>query len=212
MMKKKINIVIIDDHKLFVEGLRSIFEKDDEIEIVNVYYSGKDFVNDYSQQNFDILILDLKIPDFNGFQILQFIRDKKPEIDFKVIVLSTFSDEETVGKCKELGAQAFLLKITGQNELKGCIKEVFENDVDFLCDSQIKLTQSNAFSFWEKKYKISKREWEIMKLLALNFTSQQIAAKLIISIFTVDTHRKNILYKLSVKNTTALIQKMLTEC
>ncbi len=192
-----IHIILADDHRLFTEGLSALFENDTDVQISEVYSHGRELLQKIGMIQADILLLDIKMPELNGIQILKEI--KKRDISLPVIMLSTYSDVSTVIECKNLGASGYMLKNTGKAEFKTALMQVMHGKTVFPSLENSHQTQLDTFHYAKENFKITKREWEIIQLIKLKYTNQKISEKLSLSIYTVETHRKNIMQKLNIK-------------
>lgn len=196
-MRDKIKIILVDDHQLYLDGLSSALSNDDNFDIVLVENDAKEVLNTIENNIADIVITDISMPEMNGIEFIKFLKEKIPTM--KVLVVSMFSNLKSY---KDI--DGYLLKDTDITELKSVVKKiVLENKK---CFPYPKETIDN-FSF--KKTILSSREKEIVQLIAEEFTSDEIAEKLFVSKGTIETHRKNIFYKLQVKNIAGLIKKAL---
>lgn len=198
-----IEIIITDDHQLFTEGLSALFENDPDVHISHIFSNGRTFLENISNMQADILLLDLKMPEMSGLEILKEL--KKRDIKMPVIILSTYSDVPTVLECKKIGASGYLLKNTGKIDFKQALMQVLHGRKVFPSLDNSSQTLLEKFQFSKLNYKITKREWEIIQLIKLRYTNQKISDELHLSIYTVETHRKNIMQKLDIKSPINLI-------
>lgn len=194
-MKNKIRIVIVDDHQMFLDGMVSALSNDDSFEILFVENNAKTVLNKIDKNVPDIVITDISMPEMNGIEFIKLLKQKIPTM--KILVVSMFQDLKSYEDI-----DGYLLKSTHIEELIRAIKEiVLENKKHFL------INDDNVESFNFKKTILSIREKEIIKLIAKEYTTDEIAQKLFLSKSTVETHRKNIFYKLQVKNIAGLVKK-----
>jgi DNA-binding NarL/FixJ family response regulator len=204
----RIKILLADDHKIFREGVRSILEKEKDMEVVGEASNGAEVLKLIEQVKTDVLVLDIDIGSPNGIEITALINEKHPEI--KILILSMMGLHDFVIKALEKGAIGFLLKNTGKDEVLTAIRSVSKGDSYFSREvSAILIEQLQKPASSRKKHTeipISPRELEVLKLIAQEFSNAEIAEKLYISIRTVDTHRRNLLEKLGVKNTAGLVK------
>ncbi|MGM0582530.1 MAG: response regulator [Bacteroidota bacterium] len=201
----KISTIIADDHKLFAQGLSNILGQSDEIEIKAVVHNGKALVQELKNEPTDLALIDLNMPELDGIGAIKQIQSMS--IKTKLIILSTYADEKLVEEAKNLKVDAYLLKDAEPEELLYTIKEVMENRYEFNLNHILKQTEplENFSDDFLKKYKLSRREIEIIQLLKKGLTNQEIADKIFLSVLTIQTHRKNIIQKLEVNNTAGLI-------
>lgn len=200
-----INIAIADDHKLFRSGLVELLKKNEHFNIVAEFEDGNE-VLDYIQihKNIDVILLDINMPNCDGFDVLGKL--SKKNINIKPIIISMYDDGNYIAKSAKLGAYGYLLKNADEDEVIKSISKAAENKKYFspnISEKMINFMASNQVSF----KKISNKESEVLKLISEGLTTKQIAAQLFVSTRTIETHRSNLLKKLEVSNTAALIQK-----
>ena len=199
--------LIIEDHLLFAQALSELISAIDNLTCCGILTKGENAVSEIVEKNPDIVLLDLNLPDINGIEIIKQIR--KSGIQTPILVISMLIDPIIVGKALEAGANGFVPKNTSIEELSSALEHI-SNGQAFLPESlkaQIdlnNLTVSERYSITENT-DISKRELEIIKLIASGLTNNEIAEQLFISPHTVKTHRTNILRKLELPNTAALV-------
>ncbi|MCF6130831.1 response regulator transcription factor [Flavobacterium wongokense] len=189
-----IKIVIVDDHQMFLDGMISVLSADEGFEIVFVESSAKKALKKIKEDIPDIVITDISMPEMNGVEFVKILKKEFPEI--KILVVSMF---ENILPFKNI--DGFLLKETGKEKLIKVIKEIVLNDKKHFVGE---LNNENSIDF--KKSILSEREKEIIRLIAKEYTTEEMAEKLIISKHTVEAHRKNIFFKLQVKNIAGLIK------
>jgi two-component system nitrate/nitrite response regulator NarL len=203
-MSEAIRLTIADDHHLFTEGLSAIFDRDPDIEIVSIYHDGGTLLGSLLFDSPDILLLDVKIGVPDGIAILTEIM--KMDVQVKVVMLSTYSDTTTMLSCKMLGARGYLLKNTNRAELKSAITRVMLGDTAFELLEIHHHSLEDKFIHLRETYRITRREWEILQYIKRQYTNQMIGEALFLSVFTVETHRKNLMQKLNLKSAVALHQ------
>lgn len=205
-MEKKIQTMIADDHPLFVEGLKMILSSNDLLQIAGIANDGKQLLYLLTQQpNIDLILLDVNMPNLNGLDTIKYI--KQSFGSSKVLMLSAYSDEKVVEQAKKAGADGYVLKNSSKDELMKAIMDVVNGKTHF--DLQNEPNQEDAFKKMDiflRKYNLTKREKEILLYLKQTYTNQQIADTLHLSIYTVETHRKNIMQKLQLSSPAALVK------
>ena len=205
---EKIRVLLADDHKIFRDGVRSILEKEKDIEVVDEAANGLEVLKLIEHVEVDVLVLDIDIGNPNGIEITEMITKNHPET--KILILSMMGLHDFVIQALEKGAIGFLLKNTGKDEVLTAIRSVSKGDSYFSREvSAILIEQLHKPVSLRKKsadIPISPREIEVLKLIAQEFSNSEIADKLFISIRTVDTHRRNLLEKLGAKNTAGLVR------
>jgi DNA-binding NarL/FixJ family response regulator len=189
---------------MFLEGLRSILEQDANICISAEAKNGNEVISCIKNDKPDIVLLDINMPVMNGIETTTYIRKNYPEI--KVIILSMYKTKGFINGLTKSGASAYLLKNTGQKELFAAINTVASGGTYFSREVAEALALSKTETSNAVNPSLSKREVEIIKELAAGLTSKQIAEKLRLSSFTVETHRKNINNKLGFSNSAEVIR------
>ncbi|MEP6950330.1 MAG: response regulator transcription factor [Ginsengibacter sp.] len=203
-----INLLIADDHQLIADGLSQILEAEKMVGKIHIAKNGKEAVEKALTENIDCVIMDINMPELNGLEATKIIKKEKPAI--KVVVVSMQCDAAIVNKMLRAGADAFINKDTGKSELLVAIKKVMQHEkyispeislnlFTHLNDRKVHYDADNA------KH-LTPRETEIIRYIAEGLTNHDIANKLFLSTVTVDTHRKNILAKLGLKNTASLVK------
>lgn len=203
--KGKINLIIADDHGMFLEGLKSLLEKEEGICIIDTARDGQSVLELLKSKETDLVITDLSMPEVDGMTLNKIIKKKHPKV--KTIVVSTHSESDKVLQLIKNDVDGYLLKNADPKELVDAINIVAKGDKYFSKEVKDKF-MSNVFSE-EKESQIpalTKREKEIMKLITAEHTTSEIAESLHISEHTVNSHRKNLLSKLGVKNTIGLVK------
>ena len=205
-----IKVAIADDHAMFVDGIDSILNGENDIEVVGRLYDGPSVIEFLKSNQVDILLLDVNLPGMSGIEVCKSIRDKK--IDISIIAISMFNEESFVTEILNNGAQGYILKNTGRDELLKAIKTVMGGNSYFskeVTQTIMKgLMKHRKSSSPSKKFipKISRREKEVLKLIMEEHTTQEIASKLFISLKTVESHRSSLLNKLNARNSAGLVR------
>lgn len=200
-----IDIVITDDHKLFAQGLANILSETVGFNVKAIFNDGRSTVDYLSNQTADLAIIDLNMPHFDGKSTIKKLNEKN--IKIKKLVLTMYADEKLINDCIELGIDAYLLKDTEPDNLIDVIIKVVNNQYQ-LTTNQV-IDNKNELEFKDdfiNKFRLSKREVEVIKLIVNGYSNAKIADKLFLSTYTIDTHRKNILQKLDIKNTAELVK------
>lgn len=202
-----INLLIVDDHQLITDGLSKILEAEKIINEIYIAYNGKEAVDKVIEHDIDCVIMDVNMPVLNGLEATKLIKKEKPFI--KIIVVSMLCDASIVNKMLKAGADAFINKDTGKSELLKAIDKVMNNEKyispEISNNLFIHLNDRNV-NISENEKHLTAREIEIVGYIANGLTNHEIANKLFLSIVTIDTHRKNMLSKLHLKNTASLIK------
>ena len=206
-----IKILIVDDHKMFVQGLESILSKEEDIEIVHRCHEGKEVFNMELLDRVNIILLDINLPDISGIEICQRILKLKDHI--KILVLSMHDEESYITEVLKSGALGYVLKNTGRKELVTAIRTVasgrtyFSEDITNTIMNGLISNSKKAKPTEKQVPKITRREKEVLDLIMDENTNQEIAGKLFISLKTVEAHRSNLLSKLNARNTAGMVKR-----
>jgi DNA-binding NarL/FixJ family response regulator len=195
-------LFIVDDHYMIIEGIRSLVQNE-EIEWIGHAMSAASCLAFLKTQLPDIILMDINLPDKSGIDLCREVKEKYPSVF--IIGLSTFNQQSFIEKMMDNGASGYVLKNVTQGELIRAIEMVLKGKL-FLSDEAAQTLKKSK----EATIVLTRREKEILELIAEGLTNSGIAEKLFISQSTVDTHRKNILIKFGVNNTAHLIKKAAT--
>jgi len=204
--KKKPDIIIVDDHLIFRQGLKTILNSQNVANVIGEASNGVEFIELLSQLTPDLVLMDIDMPHMDGFDTTVMAIEKIPEL--KIIVLSMYSDEEYYYKMLDRGVKGFILKTCGINELENAILNVMMGDSYFSNELLRKIINNLARSTDVKivpAEKLTNREVEVLQQICLGLTNEEIAVKLDISPLTIKSHRSNLLEKTVCRNTPALI-------
>ena len=195
-----IKIFIVDDHYMIVEGIRSLLQYQTDFEWMGHAMNASSCLAFLQQQQPDVILMDINLPDKSGIDLCKDVKTKYPAIH--IIGLSSFNQQSFIQKMIENGAAGYVLKNATCEELVEAIETVHAGKM-FLSNEASLTVQKNENA---KNPIITRREKEVLLLIAGGLTNNEIALKLFISTTTVDTHRKNLLAKFEVKNTASLIR------
>jgi two-component system nitrate/nitrite response regulator NarL len=208
---KNTKILIVDDHEVVRDGLKNILETLENFVVSGEAANGEEAVKMYASLKPDLVIMDISMPGMNGIEATKVIKDKDP--DAKILILTMHDNQEYLNQIIRSGAKGFILKNTDKEELLDAVKTVASGDNFFskdisklIIDNYIRSAKEAEKNDGFKEVPLTKREIEILKLIASGYSNQEIANILYISYNTVDTHRKNIMHKLSIKNTAGLVR------
>lgn len=207
-----INVLLADDHNIVRYGISSILNTSPDINIVAEASDGSEAVSLFEQHKPDVCIIDISMPVMNGLEATRQILRTSPGA--KIIIMTMHLNEEYLNQVLSTGATGYLLKNTNKTDLINSIRRVYNGEKVFSTSVSELMTQSyirqskkqDGGTRSDNRIKLTRRENEILKLIAEGQTSQAIAAKLFISPRTVDTHRANLMQKLNVKNSAALVR------
>jgi two-component system nitrate/nitrite response regulator NarL len=198
MTAEKISVIIADDHTLFINGLCMLLQNEPDIEIMNIAANGKEVLGLLHTNTPNLLLLDINMPGINGFEVLKRVKSYHPKI--KVIMLSTYNEEHLIEKAKAAGANGYLFKNAEKSELLKAMRLVAQGELCFPYKQPVTNSTFNESDPFLKQFQLTKREAELLQFIKQDFTNQQMANHLHLSIYTVETHRKNIMQKLNLKN------------
>ena len=210
-MSKKIYVHVADDHKIVIEGIIAVINTDKDIEINGYSLTGKEVIDWISvkENKADVLILDINMPVYDGFEVLTRLRKRHKRQ--KVIVLSSYDDYGIIQEVLDLGCKGYITKNNAGEHIISAIKAVAAGETYFSTDVQQTLIQKALNKNVQGKTtddlmleSLSDREIEVLKLLAKEYSTAEISDRLSVSESTVETHRRNMLKKLKVKNSVGL--------
>jgi len=202
-----IKLLIADDHKVLINGLKLILAVRSDFKVIAVANNGAEVIDLIKNERPDVILLDINMPILNGYQTLEVIKSDYPEI--KVIILSMLNDKRNVLNMFDAGAKGYLFKNTDDKHLFNAIDCVYQGNYyvsDGLENILEEFLSNHKFPDKKNKHILSSREIEIVSLIIDGNTNAEIADLLFLSTRTVDTHRKNIFYKLNLNNTASLVK------
>jgi DNA-binding NarL/FixJ family response regulator len=214
----KLKILLVDDHKLVRTGIRYTLEASnlkDSIERIDEAENGEMAVKMDYISSYDLVFMDINMPVKDGIKATEEIKEQNNSA--KIIALSMINDQFEIRSMLKAGASGYLLKDTGSEVLEACVRKVldggnyFSNDValTLMEPNNIGLLNSSRIKHGSLKLKesgLTKRELEVLTLIAKEFTNEEIGEQLTLSKRTVDSHRQNIMRKTDAKNTAGLIK------
>ncbi len=208
-----IRILLVDDHKITRDGLRAMFEKLSDMEVVGEAESGREAVKLTRELKPDVIIMDISMPDLNGIDATRQILAESPKI--KVIALSMYSDRRYVIGMLKAGVSGYLLKSCAFDELANAVNAVVKNRSYIspqIADTVMQdYTRKLTIDDTSTVSALTPREREVLQLIAEGLTSTQIASRLFVSEKTVSTHRRQIMEKLNVYSIAELTKYALKE-
>nr|MBC7613287.1 response regulator transcription factor [Pseudopedobacter sp.] len=200
---KKMKIALADDHQLFRSGLRAMLKELDDFEIIYEADNGQELLDKISGKlKPDIILLDIKMPQINGFEAVVFIKEHYPSI--KIIVLSMFSDEASVMKMVKEGVEGYLLKDANKQEFVDALRTVSANEV-YYSTAINKVIQKSFINKKPITIKLSENETKFLALLCQQMSNKEIAEKMNLSVRTIDGYRDHLFEKLNVKSRIGLV-------
>ena len=209
-MNQTISVHIADDHQILIDGIIAVLNFEENIEVVGYSLNGQEVLDWFEKNDSDVLILDINMPELDGIEVLKVLETKaaKP----KIIVLSSYDDVKLVKEVLQIGAQGFVPKKSAGDHIVNAINKVANDEQYYTDDIKEKMMQALLNRPLKDKgsqdgvlmTSLTKREKEILKFVAQQYSTREIAEELHISESTVETHRKNLMKKLKVKNSVGL--------
>ena len=198
-----IRVFIVDDHPVVIEGIHSLLMNEKDIAWVGQAMNAASCLGFFVNNTADVILMDISMPGMDGVELCAVMKNKYPGIF--ILGLSTFNQGIYIKKMMENGASGYILKNSSKEELIKAIHTVHDGGIYFSGEVGQALAEYQKSSKTELPV-LTPREKEILELIAEGYTNPQIAEKIFLSQFTVDSHRKNLLAKLNVKNTASLIR------
>lgn len=207
MKTEKIKIMLIDDHQIMIDGIKSLMNREQQLEVVATANNGKEALLLLENITVDIILMDIEMPLLNGYDTTILITSKYPHI--KVICLTTHDEPSIVRKMLNAGAKGYILKNTDEQTLLKAFDTVINGETYIGSEIKIALEKSRSeFSIKEESQtpSLSEREKEIIIQIANGLSNREIAKKLNLSVNTIDSHRTNIMNKLDIHNVAGLVK------
>lgn len=203
-----IRIALVDDHKMFREGIKSVLADEKSITVVAEAGNAEDIIKDISKCKIDVLITDISLPGMSGIELCRYAAKNCTQV--KILMLSMHTDEEFVMDSVGSGASGYLSKETGHEELIFAIRKIANGEIYFshnISQTIIKGYQKDKKGGLENPSEtLSQRELEVLKLYAEGLSNPEIAEKLFISVRTVESHKTHILQKTGLKSHVDLVK------
>jgi DNA-binding NarL/FixJ family response regulator len=204
---KKIGVLLVDDHTVVRQGLRALLQSEEDIEVLGEAENGRQAVMMARQTPPDVVVMDVAMPLLNGLEATRQILKSVPVS--KILVLSSYADDECVQQLMQAGASGYLIKQTAANDLLKAIREVQRGNAFFSPSIAKRLRDQCREAFTsgqpaKKSADLTSREAEVLQLIAEGFSNKQIAAELSISIKTVEKHRQQVMNKLNIHDVAGL--------
>lgn len=208
--RDSINIYIADDHEMFIEGITLSLAINGIVTVESSANNGAQLIELLEKKLVDVVLLDINMPEMNGFEAAKIIVKRFPSV--RIIALSMFLEREYIEDLIQIGVFGYILKNTRMQELEKAIISVASGTKYFSNDVGLKLLNAQTNNEYpdgllnDQHYRLTDREIEVLKLIVHENTTPEIAKKLFISVYTVETHRKNLIKKLKVKNIAGLVK------
>lgn len=200
-VKTPISVIIIDDHRLFNDGLFAMLASQKTINVIAQVYDSREAERKISELKPDVVLIDFNMPHINGIELTNLLLLKKPSL--KILILSMYNDERYIDSFKKAKAKGYLFKTVSSGIVVEAIQNVADGDYYFPEATSLKTHSEDSFL---KKIKLSNRELEVIQLIKEGMKTKEIADKLNISFYTAETHRKNIKLKIGLKGETEFLK------
>lgn len=208
---KEIKVILVDDHRLVRDGIKSLLQNDLSINIIGEASGYSELILILEHEQPDIIIMDISLPDISGVEILKILSIKHPNI--KVLMLSMHLSEDFITGSIKAGAKGYIPKNTSKKELLAAIREIssgkefFSDEVSrIMLKSYLKSIKSSEPGEKLETASLTRREVEILKLCAMGASNREIAEKLFISVRTVESHKNHIMTKFDLKSNLELLK------
>ncbi len=195
-------VFIVDDHPMVIEGISSMLVQLPDIEVAGHAMSGASCLGYFVNNSADVVLLDINLPDQSGIEVCKALLQQKSSL--KIIALTNFDQLTYLQNMKDAGAKGYLLKNSSSSEIEKAIHAVMAGNEFWLGRDTIRESMEG-----HNQLLLTRREIEVLKLIAEGLTNNEIADKLFVSTTTVDSHRKSLMSKLQAKNTAALVRTAL---
>lgn len=199
-----IKVIVVDDHPIVADGIKKLIDACPDIQTIGTALCGRDCQELLKQTTPDIILLDINLPDINGMELCQYLHRTYPFL--RIIALTGFKEYFYMQKMLQNGANGYLLKNALPEEIIEGIREVYQGKSYFSEEANRVMKTGNTHKIF-----LTPRETELLKLVVEGYTNKEIAGKLFLGVETINSYRKNLLLKLGVKNTAAMVKLAITE-
>lgn len=186
-------LLIVDDHRLFAEGIQFLIEQAVRYDVVGIVHSGREVIPFMERHPVDMLLLDIELPDLSGFDLAKSVRALYPTM--KILALSMRDDKQSINRIRDAGATGYCCKSAGREELFAAVRAVSEGN-QYWSPPYVNLLKQETTD--PEPHGLTNREQEIIRLIISGVSTRNIASILFLSTRTVETHRKNIYRKLGI--------------
>lgn len=198
----KLLTAIVDDHPIVIAGLKQLLQHEDNIQVIGGFGNGESILAYLKLNRVDLILLDITLPDVNGMELCQMVKNES--LSTIILILSNHTERSIIMQTIQNGASGYLLKNSSIDELRNCIIEAVNGNICF-SKEVIEIISRPSKNQLQERPRLTRREKQILALIAEGKTSQNIANELFLSPLTVDTHRKNLIQKFDVKNVVELV-------
>jgi two-component system nitrate/nitrite response regulator NarL len=201
-----IQIIIADDHQMFIDGIKVLLEQETTISVVGEALNGKELLDLLEKQTADIILMDISMPVIDGIEATRIIRKKHSGI--KILMLTMYNTKQYITSMISAGVNGYILKDTGKEELMKAIEAIHRGYTYYSQEVTARVMESfRKLNIHTDAYpELTQREKDVLKLFAEEFTASEVGDKLNISHYTVEAHRKNMLSKFNVRTTVGLVK------
>ncbi|CAN5529276.1 response regulator transcription factor [soil metagenome] len=200
----RIKLIIADDHKVLLEGLHRMLSDIPDLEIVALAEDGEEVLTKLNKHPADIVMMDIQMPRKDGFQTAVELARDFPNV--KILILTMHSERVFIEKMYRLGVKGYILKSSGRDEILEAIRKIASGHKFFSDSVTLAMLENKKADGFGSVSSLTKREVEILDLIAQGNNNPAIAAKLFLSVDTIKTHRKNLMKKLKINNTASLVK------
>ena len=201
MNLNKIKIIVVDDHPMVIEGMKAMLNQIRYVELCATASNAYEAMEKVKENQPDLVITDINMPEISGVELTSKLKKEFPNL--KIIGMSTFNERSYIAQMIQNGADGFLVKSASKEEIETAISSVVDGKMHLSSDAGMSTSEQKEL---KNQPTLTSREKEILTLISEGFTNPQIAEKLFISLYTVETHRKNLLSKFNTNNTASLIK------
>ncbi|WP_435263272.1 response regulator transcription factor [Tenacibaculum sp. nBUS_03] len=201
----KYNLIIVDDHKMFLDGVLSILNSENEYNVVLSSTEGKNvikYLDINSNDTIDLIITDISMPEIDGISLSKIVKEKNKKI--KILVVSMHTNADMIDSLIKLDVEGYIHKNAKKEELLHAIKVILDGEKYFSKEIKDIYFENKLSKKKEEEIKLTQREIDVITLIAQEYTTQEIADKLFLSKHTIESYRKNIIGKLGVRNLAGL--------
>lgn len=201
----KYNLIIVDDHKMFLDGMMSILSDEEDYNIVLTTTDGKQvikYLEINNEERIDIIITDISMPDIDGLMLNKIIKEKFNNI--KTLIVSMHNDAEMIDNLIKNDVDGYVPKNAEKREFLLAIKTIFKGEKYFSKEIKDIYLENKFYQKKQEIVKLTQREIDVITLIAQEHTTQEIADKLFLSKHTIESYRKNLIAKLNVRNLAGL--------
>lgn len=206
----KIKVLLVDDHKIVRDGIKVLLQDEPDIDVIGEAENGKHALEKLAEISPDLMIIDINMPVMNGIECSREVVKTYPSV--KILALTMLNEQEHIKNMISVGAGGYILKTSGKSELLDAIKTVtsgenyFSDEVKNIIMMNMVKKKSHISRISGERVPLTSREKDVLEYIVKEFTNQEIAEKLFISVRTVDAHRRNLLEKTGSRNTAGLVK------